>query len=109
MEVCVFEDTLAWKQSGEWMSVPDYVAHHRICSLPCNVLTSLLKEMKLRGYSTLNHRLKAELLLKHLGWSQDAIEAALSDLKIRTRKKKVDTEGGDELQEDGEEKNDEED
>lgn len=93
MDACVFEHDMAWKQRGEWMDVPNYIAHHRICNTPCNLLTALLSAMKVKGYSTLTHRLKAELFLKHLGWSDDAINAALIDLKVRSRKKKEEETG----------------
>eukprot|EP00438_Fugacium_kawagutii_P033690 Skav201146 [mRNA] locus=scaffold2068:98333:104766:+ [translate_table: standard] len=86
-------DDLAWQQRGEWLDVPSYVAHHRICALPCSLLTKMLSVMKVRGYSKLTHRLKAELFLKHLGWTDDQIETALADLKVRTRKSKQQGEG----------------
>ncbi len=89
MEACASRDDIAWRQSGDWMEVPQYVASQRICVLPCNLLTALLRAMKISGYSKLTHRLKAELLLKHLGWTAEAIEAALVNLKVRTRKKQA--------------------
>lgn len=67
---------------------PPNVAEHRICVLPNSLLTKMLSVMKVRGYSKLTHRLKAELFLKHLGWTNEQIDAALVNLKVRTRKKK---------------------
>lgn len=99
MEACTSRDDIAWRQSGDWMNVPNYVASQRICSVPCNLLTALLRAMKISGYSKLTHRLKAELLLKHLGWTADAIEAALVNLKVRTRKKREDGQVDDQQQE----------
>lgn len=92
MDVCVANNDLCWKQRDGWMDLPTFVAHHRIQTLPCNLLTSMLATMKVKGYSKLGHRLKAELFLKHLGWSDADIEAQLANLKVRTRKKKSDVE-----------------
>lgn len=104
MDVCVANNDLCWKQRDAWMDLPTFVAHHRIQTLPCNLLTCMLATMKVKGYSKLSHRLKAELFLKHLGWADAAIEAQLANLKVRTRKKKSDLEQNNEDDEQQEER-----
>lgn len=74
------------------MTLAEFVAAHRLSSLPCNLLSSLLTALGLKGHSKLNHWFKAEFFLKHQGWAPDAIAEALEHLKIRTRKKKEEQE-----------------
>ena len=74
------------------MSVEEYVARHKICDLPQTLLSTLLNAMGLKGHGSLSHPLKVEFFLKHLGRSEDEIEAILAKLKIRTRKKKEEAE-----------------
>lgn len=81
---------IGWRQDGDWMTIPEYIASHRICTLPCSLLSQVLVAMKLKGHWKLSHRLKAEFFLRHLGRSAEEIEEILQNLKIRTRKAKKD-------------------
>lgn len=88
----VGESTLAWIQSGDWLSLPEYVASCLITELPCNILSSLLSAMGIKGHSKLNHPLKAELFLKHMKRSEEEIKEILENLHVRTRKRKEEQE-----------------
>ena len=92
---------MAWIQSGDWMNLPEYVARFLITELPCNILTTLLSAMGIKGHSKLNHPLKAELFLKHMGRSDEEIKEILENLHVRTRKRKEEQE--ERAREDGEE------
>lgn len=87
VEPTISSNKIAWKQSGDWLTLPEFVAEHMIFDLPCNILTRLISEMKLTGHSKLTHPLKVEFFLKHMGKSEEEIATVLAFLKVRTRKK----------------------
>ncbi len=84
-ETVIHGNEMAWRQSSDWMSLPQYVADHSICELPCSLLSKMMSAMGIKGHSKLNHRLKAELFLKTLGKSDAEVDEILTDLKVRTR------------------------
>ncbi len=81
-------DEIGWNQEGDFMSICEYIASYSICTLPCNLLSSVLRSMQWKGHSKLDHRLKAEFFLRKMGRNDDQIQDILANLVIRTRKKK---------------------
>lgn len=92
---------LVWKPVGDWMLLTEYVAHHSILRVSASTLTALCSLLKLKGYSKLNHRKKAELYLKHFGVDDELIQALVQQIPEkapRAPKKQGDEEGDDEDQ-----------
>lgn len=87
---------IAWKQKGEWMNLPQFVADNTICELPAGLLSKLMTAMSIKGHGKLSHKLKAELFLRTVGKTNEEVEEILADLKVRTRKTKQDAEGDEE-------------
>lgn len=88
MKVVISQDEkLGWKQQGGWLSLPQYVAEHTLCTMPASLLTALLRAMGIKNYTKLSHYLKAELFLRHMGYSEQDIKDTLENLVVRERKK----------------------
>lgn len=95
---------LVWKPVGDWMLLTEYVAHHSILRVSASTLTALCSLLKLKGYSKLNHRKKAELYLKHFGVDDELIQTLVQQIPEkapRAPKKQDDEEGDDEDQDSG--------
>ena len=90
---------LVWKPMGDWMLLTEYVARHSILRVSASTLTALCSLLKLKGYSKMNHRKKAELYLKHFGVDDELIQALVQQIPekaSRASKKQGDEDGEDE-------------
>lgn len=78
---------LGWERSGPWMSLLDYIADFGILHMPATLLGCVVTKLKLKK-GRLDHVLLAELLLRHMGRSEDWISEVVEQLKAKQRKRK---------------------
>ena len=80
---------LAWKQKGDWMTLPVFVAEWKLTNMNAATLSQLCKVLKVPGASSLNHRNRCELFLRFLGYSEEHIlcqMALIPEKEPRARK-----------------------
>lgn len=85
------DGSLSWAFSGAWLSLVDWIADFGILSISAALLTAVCGKMKLKT-GRLDHRLRVEYFLKHLGRSDEWVKEVLANLVIKERKKKEKTE-----------------
>lgn len=104
VEPVIAEDsgTLAFRASGEYLSLAKFTAMHGILRVAAGVLRSLCARLKIRKSGNLTHRLRVELFLKEMQCTQEYIAEILDQIPENTRKRKRKTE-----EDDGDEQHDE--
>lgn len=79
---------LGWRMTGEWMSVPMFVAHVSILNITAKLLTSLCTLLKIKGHSRLDHKRRTELFLRHLECSDEYITEIMNAMPEKPPRKK---------------------
>lgn len=79
---------LAWKQSGLYMSLLDYIADFSIIHVNATMLSALCSRLKLRGHSKLDHKHRVQLFLSWMGRSQEYIDEVLCLIPDKPPRKK---------------------
>ena len=79
---------LIWKATTPWMDIPHWIAEYGILTIANTLLSRVCSKLKLPGHTKLDHPLRVELFLKHLGTPQERIEEILALLPPKRERKK---------------------
>lgn len=94
---------MGWRMTGDWMSLPMFVAHVSILSITAKLLSSLCSLLKIKGHSRLDHKRRVELFLRHYECSHEYITEIMDAIPEKPPRKKAPKDGNNDDSQDEEE------
>ena len=95
-EPCLAHDQLGWRQSSEWMNLPEYVADFSLLQTPRSLLAQICQKLGLKT-TKMDYKSRVRCFLQHMNKTEDFIKDILDeipDAQPRQRKRKHDGEAG---------------
>ena len=85
-EPCLAHDQLGWKQTSGWMSLAQYIADESLLWLPRTLLSKVCSALGLK-HSRMDYKERVKCFLRHMGKSEQDINATLDELPDQRKKK----------------------